>query len=66
MASPHLREDLPFSPADLVLRYSLEQRADYLGDALSPLSNTGRSKSSPSSLTEPAMILRPGLSDGLG
>jgi hypothetical protein len=32
MASPHPREDLPFSPADLVLRYSLEQRADYLGD----------------------------------
>lgn len=33
MPSPHMREDLPFSPADLVLRYSLEQRAGPLGDA---------------------------------
>lgn len=33
MPSPHLREDLPFSPTDLVLRYSLEQRAGYLRDA---------------------------------
>jgi hypothetical protein len=33
MPSPHLREDLPFSPTDLVLRYSLEQHATHLGDA---------------------------------
>ena len=56
MPSPHMREDLPFSPADLVLRYSLEQRAGPLGDALSLPSNTGRSKSSPSSSTAPTMI----------
>jgi hypothetical protein len=30
---PHPRQDLPFSPMDLVLRYSLEQHAGLLGDA---------------------------------
>jgi hypothetical protein len=33
MPSPDLRKDLPFSPTDLVLRYSLEQHAGHLGDA---------------------------------
>jgi hypothetical protein len=34
MPSPHLREDLPFTQADLVLRYSLEQHAGHMADAL--------------------------------
>jgi hypothetical protein len=39
MPSPHLRENLPFSPAELVVRYSLEQRVGHLADAFeSPVS----------------------------
>jgi hypothetical protein len=33
MPSTHAKAELPFSPTDLVLRYSLEQHASHLGDA---------------------------------